>query len=220
MLNIVPDNVKAKQIVLFGAGLEGVKTLMLTPIGRLYDSFSKALCKETSGWWKTGYFSEDAAIVKCPTGKHSEDAVFYAAGAERIILLGYCGACNPEVYVGDIFMAERARDDRKVIDATYPIRMPAARVKSGLVYNVETMNEQEDDSFGLRMMMFDADCIDMETFPVFSMAAQQSKIYGALYVVTDNIAARPFYRVSQEDMKRISDASDAMAKMVLEEILG
>jgi len=182
---------------LFGTDIKDVKTLLLTPLDRLYTRFKEYFLKEYSGWWKMGYLGDDTIIVKCPSGMHAEDVVYYAPGSTLTLLLGYCGSC--------------AQRNSGIIRANFL----SEKFRGVRLYQVSTIYEQENDKFLSEIERRGAGCIDMESYSVFSLARSRARSFGGLYIVTDNLYNKPFYKVGEEDMKRIGAASDLVVQEVL-----
>ena len=196
---------------LFGTDIKDVKTLLLTPLDRLYTRFKEYFLKEYSGWWKMGYLGDDTIIVKCPSGMHAEDVVYYAPGSTLTLLLGYCGSCDPGIDVGDIVSALSAQRNSGIIRANFL----SEKFRGVRLYQVSTIYEQENDKFLSEIERRGAGCIDMESYSVFSLARSRARSFGGLYIVTDNLYNKPFYKVGEEDMKRIGAASDLVVQEVL-----
>lgn len=201
---------KLKTEALFGKGLEGITHLIITPVTTIYNQFKQDFQSEYKGWWMTGYIDERTAIVKSPIGEHSEDCVYFAPKMRSILLLGLCGSCNPYIKIGDLFTAESTQRESDIVQAGYVYD----DVNYGKIYQVKTLHEQEDPRFIKTMRSIDVDCIDMETFSIFSLAKQRSCSFGSLYVVTDNLINRPFYSINDDENEKIKQSISDLGNRV------
>lgn len=207
------DAIKDKRRVLFGTNLNSANYLVLTPISKIYDKFIRTQ-KEYQGWWRTKRLNEGAYVIKCPLGVHVEDVVYYAPKVDNIILLGYCGSCNPSIKVGSLFSASFAQQDSEIINSTYHME----GIKSGKVYQVASLHEQEEKGFIEKMKMKVVDCIDMETYSVFNYAKVKAKGFGSIYVVTDNLIDKQFYKTNAQDRRLIDYVLEEVVQNILVEI--
>lgn len=208
-------NLEEKRKALFGTSLDGVTSILLTPIQSIYVLFLKFAKTACRGWWSTGYLNQNTVIVGCPTGKYAGDSVYYAPKVRNILFLGLCGSCNPGIRVGDLFSAESAQLGDDIIQASNVIN----EFKKGRIYQVETLHEEEDESFAATLKDNGIDCVDMETYSIFKLARTKAQNFGSLYIVSDNLVNKPFYQLDNQDLIKIGAASEIMVKKVLEDIV-
>ncbi len=176
--------------------------VILTPINKIYEKIKAhyPLIEETKGWWKRTKIkvnSNPVTILKVPLGSHIKDCfeIFVPSRIRKIILLGFCGALNQNLQVGEVVIPKTAVLEKLKINSL---------VKLEIKYKIATTSQMILGSKFLKKFQDDKiDIIDMETYYLYEWGRKKNIPVISILLVTDKPFSLPFFDCSQPELLKI-----------------
>ncbi len=129
-------------------------------------------------------------VANGPGMKNARAAVEVVCGQQRmpsaIVSVGYVGALDPALEVGQIFLGRRVKRIREKVDyqGESPAFPDAARVAQGTLLTIDRVAQTSQEKGMLRQS--GADAVDMEAYAVAEEAAKRDIPFYCVRVVSDH----------------------------------
>jgi hypothetical protein len=196
---MVQEDFTAACRTLFGDELIGLRTLILTPLTPIFEIYAQRARRTSAGWWPSCDLGDGVFAVKCPTGHHGADALWFAPELAECFVLGFCGALGAELRIGEFFCPSQACRQRA--SCFTGKRVPADHY--GILLHADSLHEQQQESFWQAAAETNALCVDMESYPIFRAATGRGVAVASLLIVSDHLIRTPFYRCSTDEIERV-----------------
>lgn len=176
--------------------------IIITPISKIYKQIGSKylLMEKTKGWWqrvKIKINSTPVTLLKIPPGPHIKDCLktFNPKEVKKVILLGFCGALNQNLKIGEIVVPKTVLFRNAEIVS--PIRLKKE-------YKLMTVSQIILDSPVFRKLLKNKiDFLDMETYFLYRWGKQYNIPTISILIVTDKPNSLPFFLCGKNELETV-----------------